>query len=274
MPRRLTNDLDDEDGESLADALNHVSVQSRFDKTPHRFVPQRYIDSLITRSAIRDSLFEKGDNVDEDDEALIDYILRDAKRLFAITVLTGFKKLNSTCNAMFMFRDRGFTDRYLPLEDLPSANNEQPYDDDAPPMDISAHKLGAIGKPWTQAKIRTFCHEQWKLLAPVFSTNEDNHDLTIHTIPFIATNNEASEGSFGFVRKYIVHPDHIQGSWMPDIKVSELSLYERLGADIFLPHRIVPMSSPSKRSRKSIRQSKIPTRSRHTGHQKPKLWPK
>lgn len=225
MPRRKADDSEDDDeGESLADLLTNRSVQSRFDKTPHRFVPQDTVDKLITEISIRSAIFEECDQIDEEDEALIDYILQDAKRLFAITVLLRFKKVRTSCNAMFLFKDKGFTDRNLPFEDLPSADNEHAGEnEDTPPMDISSHKLGAIGKLWTEARVRTFCHEQWKLLAPVFSTDKDNHDLGIHTIPFIDTNNEASEGSFGFVRKYTIHPDHIVGSLTNNFKVYSLS---------------------------------------------------
>ena len=205
----MTDDsLSDEDADSLEEILATSCVMSQFEKTPHLFLPQRKFEAIVTREIIRSTLYGESDS---EDEALINYFVNDARKLFAITVLTGLSMPEYLIQAMCLFKDRGFSDDDLPIEDLLSVENEQ-TSANRKPVDLSTHTLGGIGEPWTSARIHTFYHEQWKLLAPVFSMDEANDDLGIHTIPFIAKNEEVCEGSFGYVRRYRIHSDHIQGS--------------------------------------------------------------
>jgi hypothetical protein len=60
--------------------------------------------------------------------------------------------------------------------------------------------------PW----LSEFCDEQWKFLAPVFSTTQYNHNLEeAHIIPFVRKSQSSGEGSFGVVSQYVVHKRHI-----------------------------------------------------------------
>ena len=209
----MDDDYSSDEDADLADILMSSSVSSRFEKTPHRFIPEGKFDKIVTREAVRDALYSKTEVVDA---VLIDYIVEDARKLFAVTVLTYFNKPEYLIRAMCLFRDRNFSDSIFPIEDPPISKDGQ--------FDLSAHPFAKMGKPWSRTKIHIFCNQQWKLLAPVFSTVEFNHDLGMHILPFIARNEEASEGSFGFVRRYTIHPDHIQSSSTTRSKVGGLVL--------------------------------------------------
>ncbi|KAF3051863.1 hypothetical protein E8E11_010396 [Didymella keratinophila] len=207
----------EEEEESLADRLTNKSVQSQFDKTPHRFVPERFVKNLITAKSVHEVLYGSCKELDEEDESLIQYVLGHARRLFAIVVLTEFQRMSSTRKAMFLFMKHCLTDEHLPFDDLPSEPAGDAEDDCA--MDVSGHQLGRMSKGlWSQAKIRKFWQEQWKLLAPILDTDKDNQDFGIQTMPFIDSGDEASEGSFGFVRQYTIHPDHVRGSLKNTLK--------------------------------------------------------
>ena len=185
---------------SLIDSLYDATVLSQFEKTPRQFIPQGALESIITRDAIHRALYGGTDSADE---ALIDYIVKDARKLFAVTVLAGLEESEDLTLAMRLFRDHNFSDRNLPIES-PSISEEGL-------SDLSAHPLARLGKPWSRAKIRTFSREQWILLVPVFLPDGVNHDLGVQIIPFIDKSDKAREGSSGSVRRYTVHPDHIQG---------------------------------------------------------------
>ena len=184
----------------LADILTASSVRSQFEKTPRYFVPQGEFDRIVTREAIRDTLYSR---TEAEDAVLVDYIVKDARKLFAIVVLSDLSGPSYLTQAMYLFRDHNFSDSNLPIEDPPISEDGQ--------FDLPAHPLRRLSKFWRGAMIHTFCYEQWKLLVPVFLPDGVNHDLGAQIIPFIDKSDEAREGSSGSVRRYTVHPDHIQG---------------------------------------------------------------
>ena len=201
---------------SLIDSLYDATVLSRFEKTPHEFIPQGSFERIITIKTIQGALYEM---MDEVDEALIYYIMNNARKLFAITVLTRLERSEYLTLAMRLFRDHNFSDENLPIES-PSISEDGQFD-------LSAHPLRRLGKLWSRANIRTFCREQWQLLAPIFSTDITNLDLGEHIIPFINDNDKARQRSFGSVSRYTVHPDHMRGSAIDGKVVTTFDEYNR-----------------------------------------------
>ncbi|KAL1599047.1 hypothetical protein SLS59_006497 [Nothophoma quercina] len=184
----------------LADILTASSVRSQFEKTPRYFVPQGEFDRIVTRETIRDTLYSR---TEAEDAVLVDYIVKDARKLFAIAVLSDLSGPSYLTQAMYLFRDHNFSDSNLPIEDPPISEDGQ--------FDLPAHPLRRLSKFWRGAMIHTFCYEQWKLLVPVFLPDGVYHDLGVQIIQFIDKSDEAREGSSGSVRRYTVHQDHIQG---------------------------------------------------------------
>lgn len=192
--------ISSDEEETLEDILRNRLVESVFDKTPHLFLPREALSQVVTRSSVFIALNISTPN-DEDNE-LVRFILKDAKRIFATTVFVGVRPLRK---AMQLFRSNNFGDEKLPLKEPPAGES-------------SAHPFEAMEQTtkrprrriWTQANILNFHDHQWKFLAPVFSTAESTYDLGSQTIPFVKRINHIREGSFGSMIPYTVHPDHIR----------------------------------------------------------------
>ena len=156
---------------------------------------------------------------------------------------------------MLLFKDDGFDDTKLPIEDTSSKppktdssnGNPNPTSEAAENVLASLEKsvTGKI-KIWRPGKIYDFCRAQWKFLAPVFSADESNHDLEEPLIiPFVSKYEDFGEGSFGQVSKYETHSDHLKDPLKPvrndgqttDFMARMLTLYRRLQGFASLPSR-------------------------------------
>jgi hypothetical protein len=150
---------------------------SMFDKSHPKFLPAGILDHTITDETIKTSLGIACPTQEENE--LISYIRTRAKIVFATAV---YSKLNAN-KVMRWFKAQNLDDSDLPF---------------APQSD-----------PQLRCWLDEFCEDQWKFIAPIFSTAKDSHDLEEgHILPFISRSAKVQSGSFGDVYRYTIHKDH------------------------------------------------------------------
>ena len=161
---------------NLQSTLQQCLSKSKFDKTPHDFMPEGDLADLIPITKIGLCLEAK-----RRDSDLVEYIDRDARKAFATAT---FARLN-THVAMNWFKRRGLTDNDLPL---------------------TKQKAKVQRSSWREI----FYDEQWKFCAPIFNTDGNNHDLEeADIVPFVEMSRPLVEGSFGQVFSAMVHRKHM-----------------------------------------------------------------
>lgn len=181
--------------ESLADLVLGEFVATDFDDRKDQFLPEGRLSVLVTEQSVRHELGM--DNADNLDVGLISWILDEAKKVFAITIIIGVK-LKRAMKAFHMLR---FGDDMLPIEE--------------PGLERSGN--GAVSKMfnphiWGKARKRAFYREQWSMLAPVFRRNQELTSLPAQSIlPFTWVNKATSEGHFSRVFEVLLHPSHQVG---------------------------------------------------------------
>ncbi|KAJ0346326.1 hypothetical protein KNSL1_007568 [Colletotrichum chrysophilum] len=134
--------------ETLGDKLLVYLVESKFD-VRREFLPEGYIDKVISRSAIQDELFS-GKKLDGDDESLINFIHAHAKKVFATAYCAlGSNAGSSLLDTMDYFRRLNFTDGALPINDIQKADKTRkaktklpfPFDFNGTPAHIAIKEI-------------------------------------------------------------------------------------------------------------------------------------
>lgn len=212
MSDSSTSDSDDAD--QLSNTLITSMVKSSFEKTPHKFVPQKALDKIITRDSVLKAM--KITRPTKEDDELVEFVLNKAKAIFATAADSEFKS-KSLKKVMELFQKNNFDDRKLPIEKWSS---DEFYDNPAkgirhPFASMDKLTKNGYGKMWTLRKIYEFQEAQSKFLVPIFSTAESNYDLGELTVPFVGKHTRHSEGAFGIVSKYEIHCDHIKDPSRP-----------------------------------------------------------
>ncbi|KAI8287284.1 hypothetical protein K4K60_012629 [Colletotrichum sp. SAR11_57] len=193
--------------ETLGDKLLVYLVESKFD-VRREFLPEGYIDKVISRSAIQDELFS-GKKLDGDDESLINFIHAHAKKVFATAYCAlGSNAGSSLLDTMDYFRRLNFTDGALPINDIQKADKTRKAKTKLPfPFDFSDDSR--LQSVWRRMPVRSFYQHQWKFLAPVFSREKFHHTLHPDAIlPFIWKNIVTKEGRFSKVHQVKIHKGH------------------------------------------------------------------
>ncbi|KAI8213173.1 Mitogen-activated protein kinase kinase kinase YODA [Colletotrichum sp. SAR 10_76] len=123
--------------ETLGDQLLVYLVESKFD-SKREFLPEGYIDEVISHSAIQHELFF-GEKLDSDNKSLIDFIHDHAKKVFATAYCAlGSNAGSSLLDTMDYFRRLNFTDRALPINDIQKADKTRKAKTKIPfPFDFS-----------------------------------------------------------------------------------------------------------------------------------------
>lgn len=174
---------DEDENDSLSQLrllIQDNSPKSAFDKTPHRFIPAGVIEHKMTEDMIK-GCFNIKQHSKKSDE-IVEFIKSSAKKTFAIVV---WIKPNDIMAVMRSLKRRGVDDKKLPIK--------------------SKGELGA--KAWAS----DFYEEQWRFVAPIFSTDAPNHDLEeSHVLPFISKSVDLGRGSFGVVTQYFIHRNHLR----------------------------------------------------------------
>ena len=157
---------------------------------------------LITEDAVIKELgFSEEESRKESNTKLLNFILKDAKKIFAILLCAGFSNQSKDLRkAMTQFRKRSFGDASLPITS--GTRHKVPFfgDDKSEPQPE---------RPWDRMRTRNFCKEQWAFLAPVFS--KERLDLELHSddiLPFILKDDDVKSGAFGEVHRVTVHESH------------------------------------------------------------------
>ncbi|KAK3361555.1 heterokaryon incompatibility protein-domain-containing protein [Lasiosphaeria ovina] len=115
------------------------------------FLPADKIDSLITAHAILEKMPDLFDS--QDGAELVSYILKNAKRLFAITAIDTDFDPKELKLVLTRFKQFGFDDDSLPILDPRNLGPPTP----------------AAFSIWSPERLYIFYSRQWLFLAPVFS---------------------------------------------------------------------------------------------------------
>lgn len=179
--------------ESLEDEIMKKYAIAVFDNATQDFLPNSCIAELITEDSIRRELKIDQNLENSDEKDLIYFILHHAKKVFAIALVSGVGG-DDLFTAMKKFKQSNFRDD----------NNSLP---------VKKKALSALpcfsGRPWKLRTTRSFFENQWRFLAPVFSSKIFKHDLEPeHILPFVWVGNEFRDGTFSQVYKVLIHEAH------------------------------------------------------------------
>lgn len=183
---------------TLSDQIIAKYVTSKFDEEDKDFLPSGCVNELVTLEAIIKELRDKHQLEDGDldlknepaRQEAVDFICREAKKVFAITVVSGLRG-DDLEYAMYMFMDNEFNDDSLPAE----FGYLEEYC-----VEYSV---------WSKTRAHNFYNKQWKFLSPTFSQRNFNVNLQPnHILPFTKKSSEAKEGAFGHVFEVEIHPAH------------------------------------------------------------------
>lgn len=183
-----------EDDVRLNNQIANRYSTSKFDVFERKYLPAGSIDKLVTVESIVKELDDKdvlgpGDldlETDTNKRRLVDFILAEAKVVFATTVVSMPNGSNLKV-VMQTFMDRGRVDDELPF---------------------TREDLRPILK--SKAFINDFFEKQWGFLAPVFSPPRFEFNLATNVIlPFVIKDRRTvRKGSFGEVFEVKVHKAH------------------------------------------------------------------
>ncbi|KAL2280883.1 hypothetical protein FJTKL_12195 [Diaporthe vaccinii] len=172
-------------------------VVSTFPPGSHQvYMPEGHLDQLITEQSIIGELagmFNLSSQKQADahiNEGLIEYILKSATKVFAISLICGVEA-GALRKAMEVFKSNGFDDGNLPVKFTDSG--ETPWSQ----------------LYWPSLVTHKFRQRQWMFLVPVFRRGMLDVDLEPHHIlPFALAANEKPEGRSHNLWEVTVHEAH------------------------------------------------------------------
>lgn len=194
---------------SLGDKfLSHLE-RSKFGEK-QEFLPEGYLDRLFTRQALKDDLFVDKVSFDAEDEKLIDFITRSAKKVFATAYCVLGSGGSALLPTMMYFQSIGFSDKALPIENLQTVGRTRDAQREVP-FPFNRNRNITLRRTWAPMRIRNFYQSQWMFLAPVFSRGHFHHILSPDVVlPFIWVNNVTKGGRFSKVYEVEIHECHQQ----------------------------------------------------------------
>jgi len=192
--------------DSLANKIIESLETSKFDARAQDFLPANCINNLITRKVIADEL-ELHKNARKDQawqRKFIDWIFRNARKVFATVIQSSDRGSSITMNIMIQFRRAKFDDRLLPIGN-PRA-----------PPGVMSQSRPFDPRWWDSPRLYNFYIRQWEFLAPVFSPDKYSYNLPSECIlPFIWKDPKPKEGAFSAVYRVKIHAAHQKH---PDLK--------------------------------------------------------
>ena len=143
------------------------------------------------------------------DDKLVEYIVRDAKKLFCVSVVTLGNDPDKIVKVMKFFQTHGFLD----------GDRSTDFAIKRPGKELVEHHSGLTTMELTEkngsqvfssAEADRFCYHQWKVLVPVFSSAVINYSFGHQIIlPFIRVDAEGLEGgAFSKVYKVQIRRGH------------------------------------------------------------------
>lgn len=185
----MSSSSSDDEPLGLGDEILNKFAHSEFPPGyKDMYMPEGGLDELITRHSIIREIYGNEDHKDVD-ESLIKFIRQPAKKVFAISLLSGLES-GKLRRAMRIFCESKFTDKQLPAD----ANDTL----------FAGPRL-----KWNAVQKQAFQHHQWKFLVPVFQENEVRLALgNRYILPFKLVSNDRREGTFSDVWEVVVHKLH------------------------------------------------------------------
>lgn len=188
----------DSEEDSLSDKIIDHYEQSKFPvDEEHAFLPDGWLERLVTETSIREELNDPDPALTP--PAILDliaFILDSAKKVFAITLISGLKG-DDLCRAMHKFMEHGFVDASLPIMTKDELS------------ELECFKK----KPWNKLARGYFYEGQWKFLAYIFREEENKDRIRInlypkYILPFTFVDEVKRSGTFGDVYQVTIHPAH------------------------------------------------------------------
>lgn len=181
----------------LATAIQQTYKKSTFPlgRNEH-YSPEKSLKSIITQTYIEEALTIPGLVPEPPEKELVDFILRKAAKLFALSLIIDFKgrKLRT---AMASFASNGICDQDLPI--------------DRQALEESPRFSCCRNSIWTSFKRDSVLHYQWYFLAPRFPTGGAIERMQLHSsiiFPIELADQRPPRGAFGAVWKAKIHPSH------------------------------------------------------------------
>lgn len=168
-------------------------------------MPEGHLDQLITRDSITQALSDDhasgGGRTGPGEEDLIKFILQSAKKLLAISLLSGLES-SALRDAMELFKSNGFDDSSkLPIESL------------------DANRLPWSCPLWTPLRLKLFQATQWQFLVPVFRKSQIRQTLEAKRIlPLSLVTRERKEGAFSDVWEVKIHEAHQEEEPLSEVR--------------------------------------------------------
>ncbi|EQB54101.1 hypothetical protein CGLO_06102 [Colletotrichum gloeosporioides Cg-14] len=198
--------MEDSEDSPLGDRLMDPLEKSVFD-TRKDFLPEGCLQKIVSRKAIQFELFGKKDVLHPDEESLVNFIDRRAKKVFATAYVALGSGGHSLLVTMSYFRSLNFIDESLPMKNF---RNESKRNTQAEvPYPFNRDQGKSFLRIWPKLKVRNFYQTQWMFLAPVFSKDYHHHILSIDIVlPFVWVNHVIKGGRFSKVYEVEIHESH------------------------------------------------------------------
>ena len=200
--------------QQLADRIFSKLVTSKFDLRAHDFLPDDFIEELITKDAIQIvlGLGTGSAPISAKEKKFVDWIHSKARRLFAIIVYCGLVQDEIT-KSLKKFRVSEFTDGSLPIE--------KPRGSEGQALSRQFYFMPGF---WNAPRLGSFWDHQWKFNVPIFDVDTYNYDLPSESIfPFTWKDESVKEGAFSCVYRVRIHTAH-QKHELEDVRTSASSL--------------------------------------------------
>ncbi|KAF4493514.1 serine threonine kinase [Fusarium agapanthi] len=200
----------------LRNTIRHSLRNSVINETS--FLPESDIKSLVTPD--KTTLLLPNAKPE-----LIDFICKDAKKLFLIASLHH----GNLQDIMGTFKYHGMTDKRLPIRDLTSEDRYCDVHTEGLQRVCSHEKALEAFHGWDAHDVWNFYNDQWKFCAPILNMECSSQEFhPKHTLPFTEKGTTQKDGHFSTVVEAVIHPSHQIGcgSLKPNIDQTRVALKE------------------------------------------------
>ncbi|KAM0236219.1 hypothetical protein ACHAP5_009470 [Fusarium lateritium] len=185
----------------LFSQLSEQLVNSQFPPgCKFEFLPKARIDRLVSREAIIQELSDPANPLNPEDEALIQWILNKARKLF-LTILDSrlVEGPSDKLYSLHCFQTRGFDDNQMPWTESSRFLSTDDIENETWFHDV-----------WIKYMDTNFRRSQWRFVVPVITSTQFTYRLQAHQVlPFIQVVGHPKEGAFGRVYCVEVEQSHI-----------------------------------------------------------------
>ncbi|KAK3368274.1 hypothetical protein B0H63DRAFT_565004 [Podospora didyma] len=192
MPSSSGSDSEDE-ADRLASRVTKLYHKSPFNE-PSCFFPAGAYKGIVDADIVKAELGLGSGQLSSVDEALVDFVLGPALRVFLIVICV-IPHQSKARKIMRCFLQNNFRDQDLPVDD-----------------DTFSQHAAFSSRSWTSSHTcHSFCHHQWMHLAPVFSGDKFFFRLEREQpLPFTERSLRHKEGASSTVYEVVVHEDHLE----------------------------------------------------------------